>query len=104
VRVCWNRNRWKVLEVAATDASNRGYPSHLADPNIDLLSIRRENAVAEGEAQMSERSCGNVDDEPLEATVEGSYVNGEEEYRNLIAAEKVDPDSVPGVVATPVVR
>jgi len=71
---------------------------YLADPNIDLLSIRRENAVTEANAEESMANGGNGDDEPLEATVEGSFVTGEAGYRSLIAAEKDDPDSVAGVL------
>ncbi|RLA34643.1 MAG: peptidase [Gammaproteobacteria bacterium] len=71
---------------------------YLADPNIDLLSIRRENAVTEANAEDSMANGGNGDDEPLEATVEGSFVTGEAGYRKLIAAEKDDPDSVAGVL------
>lgn len=71
---------------------------YLADPKIDLLSIRRENAVTEGDTDESESNGGNGDDEPMAATVEGSYVTGEEGYRNLIAAETDEPDSVAGVL------
>jgi len=71
---------------------------YLADPNIDLLSIRRENAVNESDAEESASSGADGDDEPLEATVEGSYVTDEAQYRNLVAAEKDTPDPVAGVL------
>ena len=68
----------------------------LADPNIDLLSIRRENAVVEGDEEKS--SGGGDDDEVQEPTVPGSYVTEESEYRDLITPEKDSPDSVAGVL------
>ncbi|MCH8071963.1 MAG: peptidase [Proteobacteria bacterium] len=71
----------------------------LADPNIDLLSIRREDAVVEGDAEKSNGGGGgDGDDESQESTVPGSYVSEETEYRDLIRPEKGSPDSVAGVL------
>ena len=71
----------------------------LADPNIDLLAIRRENAVAEGDEEKSAAGNGGNDDgESQEPTVPGSYVTAEAEYRELITPEKDSPDSVAGVL------
>ncbi len=70
----------------------------LADPNIDLLSIRREDAVVEGDEEKSNGGGGDGDDESQEPTVPGSYVSEEAEYRDLITPEKDSPDSVAGVL------
>jgi len=67
----------------------------LGDPNVDLLSIRRENAVNESE---EEASAGGGDDEEKPSTVPGRYVTEETEYQNLITPEKESPDSVAGVL------
>jgi hypothetical protein len=72
----------------------------LADPLVDLLSIRREDAVVESDEEKSARD-GNrngEDDEEPESTVPGRYVTEEAEYRALITPEKEDPDSVAGVL------
>jgi hypothetical protein len=74
----------------------------VADPNVDLLSIRREDAVVEtdgeddGKKISGESTAGG--DEPLEPTVAGSIVASDEEYKALILAEKGSPDSVAGVL------
>jgi hypothetical protein len=72
----------------------------LGDPNVDLLSIRRENAVVEGDDEKSGGGGGNGggDDEDQESSVPGQYVSGESEYRDLITPEKDSPDSVAGVL------
>ena len=74
----------------------------LGDPDVDLLSIRRENAVVEGDDEKSGGGGGNGggggDDEDQEPTVPGQYVSGESEYRDLITPEKDSPDSVAGVL------
>ena len=62
----------------------------LADPEVDLLAIRRERAVTEAEAG---------DDEVEEATVAGSYLAGEEQFEQRITALEADPDAVAGVLA-----
>ncbi len=70
----------------------------LADPAVDLLAIRRENAVVETEDDEKKPAKKNGD-EPEEPTVEGSYVADQDEYQALITAEKASPDSVAGVLA-----
>jgi len=73
----------------------------LGDPNVDLLSIRRENAVVEGDDEKSGGGGGNGggdDDVEQESTVAGQYVSGDSEYRDLITPEKDSPDSVAGVL------
>jgi len=70
----------------------------LADPNIDMLSIRREDAVVEGDEEKSSGVGGGDDDEVQEPTVPGSYVTEESEYLDLITPEKDSPDSVAGVL------
>ena len=70
----------------------------LADPNIDMLSIRREDAVVEGDEENSSGVGGGDDDEVQEPTVPGSYVTEESEYLDLITPEKDSPDSVAGVL------
>ncbi len=71
----------------------------LADPAVDLLSIRRENAVVESD----DDSAGKKDDEEEPpATVEGSYLTTED-YAAAIVAEKDDPDSVAGVLVRAIV-
>jgi len=66
----------------------------LADPNIDLLAIRREDAVNEHEMDDSD----DGDDEQQEPTVPGRYVTEESQYQQLITPEKDSPDSVAGVL------
>jgi hypothetical protein len=72
---------------------------YLADANIDLLSIRRENAVVE-EDEDSGDSSGNRDDsdEEMEATVEGRNLTSLSEYEKLIVPESALPDSLAGVL------
>ena len=70
----------------------------LADPNIDLLAIRRENAVVEGDEEKSGGGGGESDGDVQEPTVPGIYVTEEAEYRDLITPEKDSPDSVAGVL------
>ena len=73
---------------------------YLADTNIDLLSIRRENAVVEED---DEDEGGNNDssgdsDEELEATVEGHNLESLSDYEKAIAPESALPDSLAGVL------
>ena len=70
----------------------------LADPEVDLLSIRRENAVVASDDDESTPTKEN-EEESEEPTVSGSYVAGVDEYQALITAEKSSPDSVAGVLA-----
>lgn len=60
----------------------------LADPDVELLSIRRERAVVEVEAPEEEE----------EATVEGSYLTNNEEYEERVVALENSPDAVAGVL------
>ncbi len=66
----------------------------LADPGVDLLSIRRENAVVEVQAE--EKDAGTQEEE--EDTVEGSYLTSKADYIAAITPEKDRPDSVAGVL------
>ncbi len=62
----------------------------LADPDVDLLSIRRERAVSEAEEPEEE--------DGESTTVEGSYLADAGEYRGRIEPLEDDPDSVAGVL------
>jgi hypothetical protein len=66
----------------------------LADPAVDMLAIRREDAVVERDAA----ETGGGDDEEVSPTVPGRYIEEESEYRALIIPDKDDPDSVAGVL------
>ncbi len=61
----------------------------LADPDVDLLSVRRERAVVEVDEP-------EEDDE--ETTVEGRYLTELEEWEDSITALEDDPDNVAGVI------
>ena len=73
---------------------------YLADPEIDLLSIRRENAVVEvdKEKAKSNGSGKKNGDKEEEATVEGQYLASSDDYKAIITPEKDNPDSVAGVL------
>ena len=80
---------------------------YLADANIDMTSVRRENAVIEpGEDDENGKSkpggnggpSGNGEDGVQEATVEGSYLKSTSEYEASITPEKSEPDSMGGVL------
>ena len=64
----------------------------LADPDVDLIAIRREKAVVEVE----EDEKGDEDSE--EATVDGQYLTELEEYEEQIVPLDDDPDAVAGVL------
>ena len=64
--------------------------SFLADPEVDLLAVRRERAVAEVEAG---------DEEEEGATVSGTYLTEEEQYRQRTIALEDDPYAVSGAMA-----
>jgi hypothetical protein len=75
---------------------------YLADANIDLLSIRRENAVVEEDDEDDSsgsggKSDGDNDEEP-EATVEGRNLESLSDYDKAIAPESALPDSLSGVL------
>lgn len=63
----------------------------LADPDVDLLSIRREKAVVEMELEPEPEA-----DE--EATVDGQYLTELAEYEEQIVPRDDDPDAVAGVL------
>lgn len=65
----------------------------LADPAVDMLAIRREDAVYEVEL---EETTGDDDEES--STVAGRYITEESEYMDLLVPEKGSPDSVAGVL------
>ncbi|MFQ5609300.1 MAG: M14 metallopeptidase family protein, partial [Woeseiaceae bacterium] len=69
----------------------------LADANVDLLSIRRENAVRDGDDEHGRDGGGN-DDEEKEATVDGKFLTSADDYEASITPEKKDPDSLGGVL------
>ncbi len=73
---------------------------YLADPEVNLLSVRRENAVIEGadDSPNGTSSKSKDGEEPAEATVKGSYITDAEAYRKSITPEKDNPDSVAGVL------
>jgi len=62
----------------------------LSDPDVELLSIRRERAVVDVEAP--------EDEEEEEATVEGSYLTSHDEYEDRVVALEDSPDAVAGVL------
>lgn len=62
----------------------------LADPDVDMLAVRRERAVVELD-EMPE----SIEDE---ATVEGQYLTELEEYNNQVVALEDNPYSVSGVL------
>jgi hypothetical protein len=72
---------------------------YLADPNIDFLAIRRENAVVEaGKDKDANSSSKSKGDKPADATVTGSYLADNAAYQSSIAPAKDQPDSVAGVL------
>ena len=78
---------------------------YLADANIDITSIRRENAVVEDDDEGGGNGGdggnggnGGNGDEPMDATVEGSYLTSADDYKAAIAAEKAEPDTMGGVL------
>ena len=73
---------------------------YLADPNIDLLSIRRENAVIEVESDKADNTGGKGKDgeKTKEPTVKGSYITSADAYKTSIVPEKDSPDSLGGAL------
>jgi hypothetical protein len=65
----------------------------LSDPEVDLLAIRREDAVYEVE---DDNQPNEVEEEAT--TVAGRFIDDESQYRDLIVPEKDSPDSVAGVL------
>ncbi len=70
----------------------------LADANIDLLSIRRENAVVEEDDEDGGSRSGGDDDEELEATVAGRNLASLADFEKSITPESALPDSLAGVL------
>ena len=69
----------------------------LADPQVNLLSMRRENAVvSDDEADTAQEEGDEGDDAP--ATVAGTYIEAEDEYAARIVPAADSPDSVAGVL------
>ena len=62
----------------------------VADPDVDLLSVRRERAVVEVEDDSKE--------EDDETTVDGRYLTELEEWEDSFVALEDDPDNVAGVI------
>lgn len=61
----------------------------LADPDVDLLSVRRERAVVE---------VDEPEEDEEETTVEGRYLTELEQWQDSIVALEDDPDNVAGVL------
>ena len=70
----------------------------LADPNVDLISIRRENAVRKDDEE-SGGSGAKGDDEKPEPTVAGTVLTSAEEYESAIEPDQESPDYQDGVIA-----
>ena len=64
----------------------------LADPDVDLIAIRREKAVVEVEEDEKD------DEDSEEVTVDGQYLTELEEYEEQIVPLDDDPDAVAGVL------
>jgi len=71
---------------------------YLANPDIDLLSIRRENAVIELDEEKVKSNGNGNGENAKETTVEGQYLTSRDDYKALITPEKESPDSVAGVL------
>ncbi|NOR19562.1 MAG: peptidase [Xanthomonadales bacterium] len=71
---------------------------YLADPNIDFLSIRRENAVVETDKDKNVTAKKAKGDKAVETTVKGSYLSDQAAYQSSITPAKDQPDSVAGVL------
>lgn len=65
----------------------------LADPEVDLISIRRENAFVEEAEKVTDDS-----EEKKDPTVEGILLTSEEDYRASIKPVSALPDSVSGAL------
>jgi hypothetical protein len=72
----------------------------LADANVDLISIRREDATVEegDEEEGGSGSSGGDDDEELAATVEGRNLTSLSDYEKAVAPETKLPDYLSGVL------
>ena len=65
----------------------------LADPDVDLLAVRRENAVVEFEEELGEEG----DEEEEGSTVDGRYLTAEDVEASTVALN-VSPDQTEGVI------
>ncbi len=61
---------------------------YVTDPDVDIMSSRREYAYREGEKEEMEEG----------ARVDGTLMTGSEDYNAAIEDQDADPDSVPGVM------
>lgn len=68
---------------------------YLADANIDILSIRRENAAIDDE---NGEDTSNSDEDEKEATVAGRIFENASDYEQAIVPESAAPESVSGVL------
>ena len=66
-----------------------------ADPEVNLLSVRREDAVKEKGEEPSNSKTGEGD---KAKTVAGSKIKSEEDFLNTIEPKKEAPDFQPGVM------
>ena len=72
----------------------------LAHPRVDLISVRRENAVIEHEEEEGKgKKNGGGDEDEEEPTVDGSYLTSADEYEAAITPESESPDQQDGVIA-----
>ncbi|RMD87482.1 MAG: peptidase [Alphaproteobacteria bacterium] len=71
----------------------------LADPDVDLVSIRREQAAKAGEREQGPQGSEGEKGR----TVSGEIITDEEAYRQRIAPEKASPDALPGAILRAVV-
>ncbi|NIL94141.1 MAG: peptidase [Woeseiaceae bacterium] len=71
----------------------------LADPRVDLISIRREDAVVEGDDDNGGGQKSSGDEEDPVPTVEGSYLASTDDYESAITPESQSPDVQDGVIA-----
>ncbi len=61
---------------------------YVTDPDVDIMSSRREYAYREGEKEEAEEG----------ARVDGTHMTGVEDYNAAIEDQDADPDVVPGVM------
>ncbi|MBT7583504.1 MAG: peptidase, partial [Kordiimonadaceae bacterium] len=61
---------------------------YVTDPDVDIMSSRREYVYRENKK----------DDEEDSARVDGSLMDGTDDYNDAIEAQDADPDAVPGVM------
>ncbi len=71
---------------------------YLADPNVDFLAMRRENAVLEDTKASESADKKPKTGDTLDATVKGSYLADDAAYKSSITPAKERPDSVAGVL------